>query len=135
MRAEPVEARCPHLTSPARSTLRWSWLLPHLKSAIGHLLEIALVVAPGFGHRVAAEFLQCRVAEYQGDHRLCDHSCRRYSAHVGALVMCDRSLTGCDVDGAESSRHCGNRLHRRADSQHFTSGHTSLGAARTVRCP
>ena len=49
--------------------------------------DVAVVVPPHLGQRVAAELLQHRVGQHDGDHRLGDDAQRGHRGHVRALAL------------------------------------------------
>ena len=94
--------------------------------------HVCLVVAPHLGQRVAAELLQHRVRQRQGDHRLRDHAERGYGGHVGPLALSVGRLTGGEIHGRQRRHQGGDRLHRHPDHHRLAGGDPALEPAGIV---
>ena len=65
------------------------------------MLQVSGVIARRFLHRIAAEFLQKRLGQHDGGHRLADHSGRRDGGDVGALDLRLKLLFRPDIDAVQ----------------------------------
>src|SRR5215204_7259952 len=95
--------------------------------------KVAIEIPLDFEQRIAAELLQHRVGEHEGEHRLGDDAHGGHRGHVAALGGGRGGLASGHVDGAEGSHQGADRLHGDSDDEGLTSSDATLETACVVR--
>src|SRR6266550_9012043 len=90
------------------------------------------VVALQLGHRVAAELLEERLGQRQGDDGLADHAGSRHHADVASLVVSLGLFLCLEVDRLHRLLHRRDRLDRNAQVDRLAVRHTAGDAAGAI---
>ena len=121
----------PVFRGPDFRILRWDRSF-QLRSVVFQLLAVALEIAQGFCHGVAAEFFQSAAGQSKRDHGLGRDAGRRNHAHIGALIGRFHRFACSEIDRLQRAAQRGNRLQIATHADLLSVGNAAFNSAGIV---
>src|SRR5215472_12474488 len=101
-------------------------------SEIPYRLEVGVEISFDFAERIAAEFLDHRLAKHDGNHRFADYARGRHHTDVGTLVRRFGRFARFQIDRFQRTAQRRDRLEETAHAHVLTVRHAAFESAGAV---